>query len=273
MSSEAAEEFSGARAPTIRVEAASPEYSARAAELVESLKLPLAGEGEVEAQFALQVGEKGLQLVALLSDDARASPVRADFVSGGAGYRRRHGGGARQMIAKAAGLAPGIRPSVLDATAGLGRDAFVLASLGCAVTLVERQAIVAALLEDGLERARENAEAAPIVARMRFLRGDALPLMRAWRGTPPQVVYLDPMFPPRVKVARVKKEMRFFRPLADDGDVSVLLEAALALASHRVVVKRPRKAPPIDGVPPKYAVEGRSSRFDVYTIRSLSKAA
>ena len=82
------------------------------------------------------------------------------------------------------------------------------------------------------------------------------------------------MFPHRDKSALVKKEMRLFRPLAgDDDDAPDLLEAALALATHRVVVKRPRKAPAIAGKPPAYHLEGNSSRFDIYTKKSLKPKA
>ena len=100
--------------------------------------------------------------------------------------------------------------------------------------------------------------------------GNAIELLGAWENEAPQVIYLDPMFPHRDKSAQVKKEMRLFRPLAgDDDDAPALLDAALALATHRVVVKRPRKAPAIAGKPPSYTLEGKSSRFDIYTIKSL----
>jgi 16S rRNA (guanine1516-N2)-methyltransferase len=162
----------------------------------------------------------------------------------------------------------------VDATAGLGRDAFVLAQLGCVVTLIERQPLIAALLEDALQRASADSEVGPIVARMHLLSGNAIDLMGAWAGEPPQVIYLDPMFPHREKSAQVKKEMRLFRPLAgDDDDASALLESALALATHRVVVKRPRKASAIAGEKPGYVLEGKSSRFDVYPKKSLKTKA
>ncbi len=104
--------------------------------------------------------------------------------------------------------------------------------------------------------------------------GNAIDLMRVWTDEAPQVIYLDPMFPHRDKAALVKKEMRLFRPLAgDDDDAPALLEAALALATHRVVVKRPRKAPTIAGVQPGYALEGKSSRFDIYPKKSLKARA
>ena len=174
------------------------------------------------------------------------------------------------MIAKAVGVQAGVRPRVLDATAGLGRDAFVLAALGCDLQLIERQPVIAALLEDGLARAARSPDVAAVVARMRLRTGNAIELMHQWRDEPPQVIYLDPMFPHRDKSALVKKEMRLFRPLVgDDLDAPALLEAALALASHRVVVKRPRKAPAVDGAKPGYSLEGKSSRYDIYPLKKL----
>ncbi|WP_271103758.1 class I SAM-dependent methyltransferase [Pseudomonas tohonis] len=250
----------------VRVDALVPQHQARAAEWAARLGLPQDG----EADFALQLGDEGLQLVDL--SPQAPGPVRVDFVEGAAAHRRQFGGGAGQMIAKAVGVQPGIRPQVLDATAGLGRDAFVLASLGCEMDLIERQPLVAALLEDGLARACDDAEVAPIAARMRLHTGNAIELMQGWQGEAPQVIYLDPMFPHRDKSALVKKEMRLFRPLVgDDLDAPALLAAALALATHRVVVKRPRKAPIIEGTKPSYALEGKSSRYDIYPKKALSK--
>ncbi|WP_230032575.1 class I SAM-dependent methyltransferase, partial [Pseudomonas carnis] len=128
-----------------------------------------------------------------------------------------------------------------------------------------------ALLEDGLQRAAADAEVASIVARMRLLQGNAIELMSAWQDGAPQVIYLDPMFPHRDKSALVKKEMRLFRPfVGDDLDAPALLQAALRLASHRVVVKRPRKAPIIEGAKPGYALEGKSSRYDIYPLKKLT---
>ena len=72
--------------------------------------------------------------------------VTSDFVGGAARHRREFGGGAGQPVARAIGLKGSQRPQVVDATAGLGRDAFVMASLGCRVTLVERSPVAAALV-------------------------------------------------------------------------------------------------------------------------------
>lgn len=248
----------------LSVQALDPRHAGAARQWAQRLGLPL---GQ-EAAFALQLGDAGLQLAEL--GPGVPGPVRVDFVEGALAHRRLYGGGSGQMIAKAVGVQSGIRPRILDATAGLGRDAFVLATLGCEVQLIERQPVIAALLEDGLARAAQSPDVAAIVARMVLRTGNAIELMGQWPDEPPQVIYLDPMFPHRDKSALVKKEMRLFRPLVgDDLDAPALLAAALALASHRVVVKRPRKAPAIEGPKPGYSLEGKSSRYDIYPLRKL----
>lgn len=257
-----------APSPLVRVEALASSFAEQAGMLAARLGLPLEAD---DAEFALQLGDTGLQLQ-LLGPHA-PGPVRVDFLEGGAAHRRQFGGGSGQMIAKAVGIQPGIRPYVLDATAGLGRDAFVLATLGCEMVLFERQPLIAALLEDGLSRGQTDLDVRPIMQRMRLQQGNAIELMAAWPGEAPQVIYLDPMFPHREKSALVKKEMRLFRPfVGDDLDAGALLEQALTLASHRVVVKRPRKAPMIDGPKPGYSLEGKSSRYDIYPKKKLQPA-
>lgn len=254
----------GACPVALRVDALLPGFSDVADRLADELGVPRSG----DALTALQWSSDGLQLRDLT--DPASGPVRVDFLSGAVAHRRQQGGGSGQMIAKAVGIQPGIRPTVLDATAGLGRDAFVLATLGCSVTLIERHPAIVALLEDGLRRAAVDEAVLPILQRMTLLPGNAIDLMQHWTQAPPQVIYLDPMFPHRDKQALVKKEMRVFRPVVgDDADADALLAAALQLASHRVVVKRPRKAPVLGNRPPGYALEGKSSRYDIYPLRSL----
>lgn len=252
----------------VRMEAAAPHLAEASAQWAKRLNLPQTG----DAAFALQLTDDGLQLAEL--GPKAPGPVRVDFVEGAVAHRRLFGGGSGQMIAKAVGIQQGVRPVVLDATAGLGRDAFVLASLGCNVSMIERQPLIAALLEDGLARAERDADVALITRRMKLLIGNAISLMSDWQGERPQVIYLDPMFPHRDKSALVKKEMRVFRPLVgDDMDAPALLEAALKLATHRVVVKRPRKAPIVEGAKPGYALDGKSSRYDIYPLKKLQPAS
>jgi len=195
-------------------------------------------------------------------------PVRVDWSSGRNAHRRRQGGA--ELVVKAVGAARATRPLlVVDATAGLGEDALVLACHGCRLTLLERSTIMAELLADGMRRAAGDAELSPVLARMQLVRDNAGDWLLDRAGEV-DVVYLDPMFPERRQSAEVRKEMRICRELVgDDGDAGVLLARALETATHRVVVKRPRRASPLPGPSPATSVVGRSSRFDIYSRRAL----
>lgn len=223
------------------------------------------------AGFQLQLTTERLQLVHL--NEPELGPVFVDFVGGAVGHRRRFGGGRGQSIAKAVGLKGGANPEVIDATGGLGRDAFVLASLGCRVTVLERSSVLAALLEDGLNRARQDEElGAWIEERLRLLHTDAIRWMEALSESDfPEVVYLDPMFPHRKKSALVKKEMRLLQSLlGGDGDADALLPAALRIARKRVVVKRPDYAPNLAGLQPTMSITSKKHRFDVYVRSAMN---
>ena len=195
--------------------------------------------------------------------------VSVDFVKGRAGYRRRVAGGQRHLLARAIGLR-GDPLTVVDATAGLGRDAFILACLGCDVVAVERSPILGALIEDALRRAceRGSGELDEVVRRFRWVVADARDYLKSLAETKrPDVVYLDPMYPPRGKSALAKKESRICGRLAGgDEDEAELLSIARGIARRRVVVKRHPRSPTLGDAPSGH-VQGKSVRFDIYSIR------
>ncbi|MEN8171195.1 MAG: class I SAM-dependent methyltransferase [Pseudomonadota bacterium] len=250
------------------VTASSEAMETAARHLADETGLPFARDSSAPIQ--LQLTPEHLQLVEI-ADDA-PGPVFVDFLGGAVGHRHQFGGGRGQTIAKAVGLKGGNNPSVVDATAGLGRDAFVLASLGCQVTMVERSAVVAALLADGLKRAAADAELGQWIGqRMRLVQNDAIGWMNELDKCDfPDVVYLDPMFPHRQKSALVKKEMRLFQKLLGfDEMAGELLSAALRIAKKRVVVKRPDHAPCLSERKPTMQIKGKKHRFDVYVKAAL----
>jgi 16S rRNA (guanine1516-N2)-methyltransferase len=232
------------------------------------LGLSVVTEPAAGCELLLQLTPERLQLQQLGA--AAPGPVYVDFVAGAMGHRRKFGGGRGQLVAKAVGIKPGFIPDVIDATAGLGRDSFVLAQLGCQVRMVERAPVVAALLRDGLARGLLDAEVAEIIGRMSLIVTDAKEwLLTLNEEQRPDVVYVDPMHPERSKAAEVKKEMKIFRDLVGgDEDDAELLQAALRIARKRVVVKRPRKAAAIAGPKPGLVMEGKSTRFDIYLVQT-----
>lgn len=199
--------------------------------------------------------------------------VLVDFVSGSVAHRRKFGGGNGQSIAKAVGVTGSYQPSVVDATAGLGGDAFVLATLGCKVTMMERHPVVFELLDDGLKRAQQAPEIDDIIERLSLQQGAAQTLLKNYAKDSVDVVYLDPMFPHSESKAQVKKEMQLFRQLVGfDLDEDELWQAADNAARCRVVVKRPRKAPFLAEQAPSYSLEGKANRFDIYAKSKVAAA-
>ncbi|WP_416189473.1 class I SAM-dependent methyltransferase [Neisseria sp. CCUG17229] len=193
--------------------------------------------------------------------------VQVDFVGGAAQYRRTKGGG--ELIAKAVNHTN--KPTIWDGTGGLGRDSFVLASLGLTVQTFEQHPAVACLLHDGLNRALQHPDTAEIARRITLHFGDTATLMPqlAQQIGRPDVVYLDPMYPERQKSAAVKKEMAYFHGLVGTAqDEAALLNTARTIAKKRVVVKRPRLGEFLNGEKPAYQYSGKSTRFDAYVPNS-----
>ncbi|MBB5346609.1 class I SAM-dependent methyltransferase [Desulfoprunum benzoelyticum] len=216
--------------------------------------------------------ERGLELRLRLGgpDTVGASVLHIDFSGGRSGYRHARNCTIKQPLARAIGIRPGVRPTVFDATAGMGADAFVLACLGCRVTMNERSPVVGALLADAIERAMQAPEIAAIFCdRIDLIVGDARSTLQTL-SDPPETIYLDPMYPHGPNSALNSKEMRMIRAIVgDDVDGPELLAQALLTAAQRVVVKRPKGAPLLHQRPPSHQVLMKNSRFDVYLRRHL----
>lgn len=189
----------------------------------------------------------------------RETPLSVNFSDGKQGYRLTPERVRHERLIKALGKTREGITTVLDATAGLGRDAALIAMAGFPVLLAERSPVLHAMLADGLRRAP------PVLAdTMRLLPcADA-----ATHSLPPlHAVYLDPMFPSREKSAAVKKDLQWLQQLAaypDEAEEAGLLDWALGLQPHRVVVKRPGKAGPLAKRRPHHLIAGKAIRFDVY---------
>ncbi len=187
--------------------------------------------------------------------------LRADFSA----MRRRLGRGELQgeLLLRAARIRGLGRPArVLDATAGLGEDALLLAASGCTVDLYEYNPVIAALLADALRRAEEIPELREAAGRMTLHAGDSLEAMRHL-AVPPDVIYLDPMFPGRTKSGLIRKKFQLLHLLETPcADEEAMLEAALAAGPLRIVVKRPARGPFLAGRKSSYSVRGNTVRYD-----------
>ena len=228
--------------------------------LAASLDIPVVAAPQA-ARLLLRHTPDGLELCKP-GDSALPGALRVDFASPGA--RRRMTVLNRELLVQAARVRRTAQPLLIDATAGLGSDGFLLAAAGFRVQMFEVNPVVAALLADGLERARRNPALAAIAERIHLVADDARTALGSL-GEHPMVIYLDPMFPERSKSALVKQELRLLQLLDPHSlDPGQLLRAALAVQARKVVVKRPRTGPCLLDMPPSYTVRGKAIRFDVY---------
>lgn len=196
--------------------------------------------------------------------------IHVDFVHGALAHREKFGGGRGQAIARAVGLnKPASKRremTVLDATAGLARDAWVLATLGCRVTLVEQSPVLFMLIHDGITRALTG-NARSCVGNFTNLvnAGSVLYMQHMDTDTRPDVIYIDPMYPERKKSALVKKDMQILHKLiGPPQDETGLLQTAMQYAGQRVVVKRPLQAEPVGNIPPDASIRSKKTRYDLY---------
>jgi 16S rRNA (guanine1516-N2)-methyltransferase len=220
---------------------------------------------QIRQGTALVFTETGLQLLSFQKRRKEQTLLHVDFIRGKNGYRHARNLTIKQPLAKAAGIRSGERPSILDATAGLGSDSFVLACLGSTVHMIERSPVLHALLADGMERAAQHPKTKPIMEKhMKLFMDDSVSYLQSTLVNY-DTIYLDPMYPHRTKSALNNQSMRIIRGLVgDDMDSSTLLKIARKNAGKRVAVKRPKGAPHLTTTPPSFVIKTKNSRYDIY---------
>lgn len=222
----------------------------QAAQLAEKLSLDLA-EAETEDDKLL-LSDTHLSLCM-----QQFKPLHVDFQW--QTWKKRLQEGKKQALIRALKLKSGMK--ILDCTAGWGRDAAVMAVFGAEVIMLERDPIMAALLEDGLSR-RDEVSSERL--KLELIHQDAIVYLNQLAiGSAADVIYIDPMHPERQKRALVKKDMQALqRLIRPTEDLLPLLDIARQKAKCRVVVKWPQKEAPL--LPADESIEGKTIRYDIY---------
>lgn len=209
-----------------------------------------------------------------LTDLSTKATIRVTFTEGSLAHRVKFANSYKQPLAKAIGVTNKSKPTVLDITAGLARDAYVLYSLGCSVTMVEASAVLATMIQQAIDYSNQTDNENIINCEsFKIVNSDSLTYMQNLNIEVPDVIYMDPMYPERKKSALVKKDMQILHKLIGPPSDELnrnLLNQALQLARQRVVIKRPENASEIDGPPPTLKFSSKKTRYDVYVIKALT---
>ena len=154
----------------------------------------------------------------------------------------------------------------IDATAGMGEDAFLLAAQGYEVTLFEQNPVIAVLLKDALRRAKKHPVLKDIASRMNLVQDNSVEGMSKLLD-PVDVIYLDPMFPARQKSSLINKKLQLIQklepPCSEETD---LFDAAISASPSKIIVKRPLKSEFLAGRKPSYTLNGKAIRYECYTL-------
>lgn len=154
----------------------------------------------------------------------------------------------------------------IDATAGMGEDAFLLAAYGYDMTLYEQNPVVAVLLKDALRRAKKHPQLKEIAGRMKLVEGNSVEELKT-RVDAVDLIYLDPMFPGRQKSGLINKKLQLIQKLEPPcSDEVELFEAAIQAKPSKIIVKRPLKSPFLAGKNPTYELKGKAIRYDCYAL-------
>ena len=190
--------------------------------------------------------------------------LKCSFIEGPILHRLKYGRGRGQNLAKAVGMKFNKNRNIIDATAGLGYDSFILASIGAKVTLIERSQKMYELLQNGIDEGMSfGGEIEKIINRMELVFGDSKDILPKLS---PEVIMIDTMYKDRKKTALVKNNMRLVRDIVGpDSDYIDLLKVALNCATNRVVLKQPRYAEPIKEIRKcSHQILGKTIRYDVF---------
>jgi len=241
------------------VASSSEESSQKALILSKKIKLPFVGSLEyldkgyrdLATSFLLVVSEDSIYLKKDLKGTSK--PIYCDFIKWSKENKKSN------LVKALKGLPK--KGVIIDATAGLGRDALVLSSLVKTVILIERVPWVSVLLEDGLKNSKESL---PCLLNTQVICIESKEYLLNLNSKP-DAIYLDPMFE-NIGRSKAKREVQALRDLTIQTNEEDLLEVALKRAKDRVVVKRHKKAKHLADIKPTFSLEGRVIRYDVYSL-------
>ncbi|CAL4325731.1 Ribosomal RNA small subunit methyltransferase J [Buchnera aphidicola (Eriosoma lanigerum)] len=242
--------------------------------IIETYKIYILNQNTNQSIYFLHLQHDDYTYLTLIYDDKKYKIFNSqhkkiektwiEFNSKELNYRRKNKT-KKEHIAKAVGIKKNYFPNILDVTAGLGKDAFILASLGCQVLMLEHNPILAILLANGLDRGFQDPEIGTWLKKRLSLIYTSSEYFLLHTKIKPNVIYLDPMFPKKTKTAKSKKDIHLIKSIVSkQKNTNLLLTLSRLLAENRVVVKRPINAPFLNNMITYSTIKTKNYRFDIY---------
>lgn len=152
---------------------------------------------------------------------------------------------------------------LLDCTAGLVKDTFVLASNGYSVIAIEKNKTIFNLIDNAVKIGTKNEYIKKVLDRIKFLNMDSIDFLENSEEKF-DCIYLDPMFEESKKSRLVNKNMQIFHKLTDNSDNKKLFNLAMEKVLKKVVVKRSLYGELLINKTPDFQIKEKTIRFDVY---------
>ena len=162
-------------------------------------------------------------------------------------------------LKKAIGYGGESSKKILDCTAGLGHDAFILALLGQYVTFVEKNKGLCILFELALENLPPTSYFQEAKERITIINDDSASFVDKLFDY--DVVYIDPMFEDRGNAGRSGMMSLISDYLDDFTDVSDVL---IRSKFNRLVIKRQKQFKQSGNIAPSFILHGKSINFHVF---------
>ena len=152
--------------------------------------------------------------------------------------------------------------TILDGTAGFLSDTLIFLALGHKVIACEQSRVLFMLLNDAINRAREELI---FLKNLVLAHGNAIDIYKNARNV--DLIYLDPMYPDSKKNAARSGSMNDIKNILEIESIKNLEDQIFfdfkKQDFKKIVLKRPIKSKIID-TNLNYQVKGKSTRFDVY---------
>lgn len=187
--------------------------------------------------------------------------ISSNFSDGTSSFRIKNIG-INQDLFRAVGINKDTK-TIVDTTAGLGKDSFLFSLYGTNIIMLEQNSLIYNITKDAINRAVNNKELSNFVKKIQFFNCNSIDFLKN-NDVKPDCVYLDPMFPKTNKNALSKKEMQIFHNLAFYGNNEELFNVSMEKTKNRVVIKRKINSEYLVNKEPDFKIKGRVIRFDIY---------